>query len=195
MLVSAVSRVIRDDRSWLLGTPADVAWIDAATSIGLSITSAIPPVFDDYATVVLAETPEEQFAHERAVVALLSRQSSAQPWWLGYLDTGCSDVVFPDAPRVRMYADWPYVLLKAGPEQAASWRGADSWSPRSTRLPDLIFPADRSWLISTLWDDDWACIGGPVRLIDSFLNDSKLRGRTRRVRIDEDATPPGHQAF
>ena len=27
-------------------------------------------------------------------------------------------------------------------------------------LPDLMFPADRSWLVSTLWDDDRTCVGG-----------------------------------
>lgn len=194
-MVDSVSRVIRDGRSWRVGTVAEVAWIQAATSTGVTITSAVPPVFDDYATVVLPETREEQQAHDRAVVALLSRQSPARAWWIGYLDTGSADVVFPDAPRVTMYANWSYVLVEAGPEQAANWRCDDFWSWRSTRLPDLIFPADHSWLVSTLWDDDWTCVGGPVSLVDGFLNDPDLRARTRRVRIDEDATPPGHQAI
>jgi hypothetical protein len=191
-LAGAVNRVIRDGRSWPLGTAANVAWIDTATTSGATITSAIPPVFDDYATLVLPETQEQQQTSDRAVVALLSRQSPDQPWWIGYLDTGRAEPVFPDAPRVSMYANWPYVLVEAGPVQAASWR-CDYM--RMTRLPDLIFPADRSWLVSTLWDDDWTCIGGPVSLVDGFLNDADLRTRTRRVRINEDATPPGHRAI
>jgi hypothetical protein len=190
-----VSQVIRDGRSWLVGAAADVAWIQAATSIGVTIASAIPPVFDDYATVVLPETREDWPGHDRAVVALLNRQSPDQHWWIGYLDTGCADVVFPGAPRTTLYAKWSYVLVQAGPEQAVSWRRYSSGSIWPDRLPDLMFPADRSWLVSTLWDDDWACVGGPVPLVDGFLNDPDLRARTRRVGVSEDATPPGHQAI
>lgn len=120
--------------------------------------------------------------------------SPDQSWWAGYLDTGCDDVVFPDAPRVILYANWPYVLVQAGPEQAANWRQSDSGRFRFGRLPNLIFPMDRSGLVSTLWDDDWTCVGGPVALIDGFLSHSDLRARARRVRLDEDATPPGHKA-
>ena len=29
--------------------------------------------------------------------------SAGQPWWLGYLDTGADDIVFPDAPKVTLY--------------------------------------------------------------------------------------------
>ena len=108
----------------------------------------------------------------------------------GYLDTGGSDVVFADAPRVTPYAaDWRYVLVSAGQEQAARWRSTDPWKGC---LPDLMFPADRSWLASTLWDDDWTCIGGPAELVDSFLRHPGLQARP--VALGQDATPPGHQA-
>lgn len=52
---------------------------------------------------------------------------------------GTDDIIFPDAAKVSMYAGWRYVLVEAGPEQAAAWRGT---------LPDMIFPPDRSWLLS-----------------------------------------------
>lgn len=190
-----MNRVIRDGAHWLVGTDADVRWINTATTIGLTITSAIPPVFDAYTTVVLPDIREDQERHDRAVVSLLSEQSPDQPWWLGYLDTGSDDVVFPDAPKVSLYANWGYVLVQAGPEQAACWRRCDFGSFRYGRLPNLIFPADRSWLVSTLWDDDWTCVGGPVGLVDGFLNHPDLRSRSRRVSLGEDATPPGHQAI
>jgi hypothetical protein len=167
------------------------------TSGGLAITSAIPAVFSDYATLELPddsdETPTPQ--HDRAVVALLNRHTAPQPWWLGYLDTGGSDIVFSDVPKVTLYADWRYVLIEAGPKQAATWRqqGWRQW--RSTELPDLIFPADRSWLFSTLWDDDWTCIGGSTALVTDLLNDRDLGPRARRVTLDQDATPPGHKAL
>jgi hypothetical protein len=190
-----VSQVIREGASWLIGTDAEVAWINGATRVDVTITSAIPPVFDAYATVVIPQDRDAQRRHDRAVVALLNSQSPDQQWWLGYLDTGCDDVVFPDAPMVTMYADWPYVLVRAGPTQAASWRRCDDvGSSRWGCLPNVIFPVNRSWLVSALWDDQWACVGGPVELIKSFLSHPDLRSRARRVSLGQDATPPGHRA-
>jgi hypothetical protein len=52
-----------------------------------------------------------------------------------------------------------------------------------------MFPADRSWLVSTLWDDDWTRIGGPATLIADVLNDPELARRARRVTPDQKATP------
>lgn len=125
---------------------------------------------------------------------MLERHTAAQPWWLGYLDTGGADIVFDDAPKLALYADWRYVVVEAGPRQAASWRADDDW--KGTALPDLIFPRDRSWLLSTLWDDDWTCIGGSRSLIDDLLADELLAQRARRLSSDqEDATPPGHVAI
>ena len=188
--------VNRDGASWLVGTDADIAWIDAFTTIDVTITSAIPPGYDAYATVVLPENREEQQRHDHAVVALLSQHSSDQRWWLGYLDTGGDDIVFPETPTVTLYADWSYVLVQAGPDQAASWRKSEFRPYRLSLLPDLIFPIDRSWLVSTLWDDDWTCIGGPVALVDGFLDHPDLGPRTRQVAsLNEDATPPGHHAI
>jgi len=142
---------------------------------------------------VLPDRGEEQAKHDRAVLELLSGQSAGQPWWLGYLDTGAADIVFPDAPVVTLYAGWHYVLVEAGPEQAATWRRNDSRFFWKGVLPDLLFPADRSWLVSTLWDDDWTCIGGPAELVDKFLRHPDLQARP--VTLGQDATPPGHKAF
>ena len=181
----------RDGRNWRIGTDAEVAWIARGTSIGLTITAAIPPVFDAYATVVLPDGDEERGKHDRAMSALLSEHSAGQPWWLGYLDTGSDDIVFPGAPMVTLYYGWHYVLVEAGPEQAASWRGNDPGS-RGV-LPDLMFPADRSWLVSTLWDDDWSCVGGPAGLVGRLLRHPDLQARP--VVLGQDATPPGHQGM
>jgi hypothetical protein len=183
----------RAGNTWRIGTAAEVAWIENGTSAGLAITAAIPPVFEAYATVVLPEGGDGQDEHDQAVIALLSGQSAGQPWWLGYLDTGADDIVFPGAPMVTLYAGWHYLLVEAGPEQAASWRGSDVRSFWKGVLPNLMFPADRSWLVSALWDDDWTCIGGPVELIDSFLRHPGLSARPVALG-DQDATPPGHQA-
>lgn len=55
-------------------------------------------------------------------MTVLTERTRRQPWWLGYLDTGTNDIVLSDAPKGRLYADWPYVLIEAGPAPAAAWR-------------------------------------------------------------------------
>lgn len=181
---------MKDGRRWRIGGATEVAWIAAGTAPGLTITSAVPPVFDAYATVVVPDDGEPRTQHEKALLALLGNESPDQPWWLGFLDTGSADVVFPDAPTVTLYTGWRYVLVEAGPQQAAGWR-----APVSGRggLPDLIFPADRAWLVATLWDDDWHCVGGSAGLIERLTRDERLEARA--VGFGDDATPPGHQAI
>ena len=184
--------VLRDGRAWRLGKAVDLAWINDETSSGANITIAIPPVFASYCTVSLPDGNDEAESarHERAVIDLLTQQTQAQPWWLGFLDTGASDVVFPYAPRTGNALGHGYVLVEAGPRQAADWRDT-GWS---WRLPELIFPADRSWLLSTMWDDGWTSIGGSEQLVHSILSDATLGPRARRVTPEEDPTPPGHEA-
>lgn len=190
----SVGRTVnKDGKSWEIGQAIDVAWITGFTEDGLSITSAIPPVFDAYATIVIPERdwpPQAVEEHERRIMRLLAAETADQDWWFGYLDTGADDVVFPDAPRVRMYAEWGYVLVKAGPSQARQWR---SEACTHTRLPDLMFPVDRTWLMSALWDDDWWCLGGSGDLVEAFLSDPGLEVYT--VSTASDATPPGHVAL
>jgi hypothetical protein len=190
--------VIRDGRSWPLGRANDVEWITTATTIDGTISSAIPPVFDAYATVALpfgGEGPERHGRRGDALLSVLREHSTAGPWWLGYLDTGADDVVFPDAAQVLLYAGWPYVLVQAGPEQAGAWRSLRAGSFWSGRLPNLMFPAGRCWLVSTLWDDDWTCVGGTVALVDCLIDHPELASLSRRVVPGEDVTPPGHQAM
>jgi hypothetical protein len=156
-------------------------------------------VFEAYATLELSESGNDEALsftvserHDDSVLSVLVEHTAAQPWWLGYLKTGGTNVVFNDAPMVKLYAEWEYVLVEAGPEQALVWRGED-WKGY---LPDLIFPADRSWLVSTLWDDDWTCIGGSRRLVDASLADLELRDRVHEVDPSiEDVTPPWHIAM
>jgi hypothetical protein len=96
--------------------------------------------------------------------------------------------VFGHVPRVTLYWEWPYVLVEAGPAQALSWRTGHMRSEAGV-LPDLFFPADRSWLVSALWDDTWTFIGGPAGLIDALQRNPLANAR--RVGPDDDALPPG----
>lgn len=109
--------VAKGGGNWLIGLGADVAWITDSTDTGLSITSAIPPIFDAYATIVMPEpgVPALLAECELRVLRLLMAETVDQDWWLGYLDTGADDVVFPDAPRVVLYANWGSWWSKLGP--------------------------------------------------------------------------------
>ena len=178
--------VAKDGQQWRIGTAEDVAWIARHTKRGLSVTTAIPPVFDAYATFYAADGVGWG-EHERAVVEVLAAHTPEQPWWLGYLDTGAHDVVFPSSPRASLYWDWPYVLVEAGPEQALTWRTGHMRGEGP--LPDLFFPADHSWLVSALWDDTWADIGGTEMLIRALQGHPLVNARP--VDPDVDALPPG----
>ena len=59
-------------------------------------------------------------------------------------------------------------------------------------MTNLMFPADHTWLVSTLWDDDWTCFGGPAGLVDGFLHHPGRQARP--VALGQDAAPPGHEA-
>ena len=184
--------------AWPVGGQAQVDWITEGTEAGRRITAAIPPLFDDYATLTDALADEDRprdLSLERrqdlTFVDVLRRHSGDRPWWIGYLDTGASDIVFWDAPKVTLYYGWSYVFVLAGPDQAAAWRPAPAGQPnwKSTELPEVMFPDDRSWLVSFLWDDGWACIGGPDALISDLLSDPVLAPNARRVDTQQDATP------
>ena len=170
----------KDGRAWRIGTEDDVAWINAAVTAGTSITAAIPPVFAAYATLAFPlglEVPRERLRRledrfDDTLLHVLSAHTEPQPWWLGFLETGASDVVLDTAPRVHVYSRWPYVLMQAGPREARNWRSdTGRWH---TALPELMFPGDRSWLLSSLWDDAWACVGGSDDLISALLTEPDL---------------------
>ncbi|MDG4810135.1 hypothetical protein O7634_25565 [Micromonospora sp. WMMD1120] len=183
---STSTNVTKDGRTWRVGAQGDVAWITGRTTPSFSVTAAIPPVFEAYATV---HPPEgvSPHTHERAVVQALVACTADQPWWLGYLDTGAHDVVFPRAPRVFLYADWPYVLVLAGPQQALTWRTGHMRGEGA--LPDLFFPVDRTWLVSALWDDTWTDIGASAAVVARLRRNPLVNARP--VAPDEDACPPG----
>ncbi len=132
----------KDGRAWRVGGNAEIAWIQENTECGLAITSAIPPLFEAYATLELPRSDGQKAApslqdrerHDAGILAVLSAHAMSEPWWLGFLDTGAADVVFDDVATVNLYADWRCVLIEAGSEQAAGWR-RDEQRWRSA-LPD-----------------------------------------------------------
>ena len=167
-----------------------VDWITASTRRDRTVGAAIPPGYARYATVVIPDGDAAKTLADAALVDVLRAHTAAQPWWLGYLETGVADLVVPTAPRVTAYVGWPYVLLEGGPEQALTNRRNREATPWHSALPELLFPRDRSWLVSTPWDDDWRCIGGPAALVEALLLRPELEARA--VTLEEEVTPPGH---
>lgn len=80
-----------------------VDWITRSTRGSRTITSAIPPTYAGYATVVIPDGDTAKTRADAALVAVLRAHTHRQPWWLGYLDTGVADLVAADAPRVAVY--------------------------------------------------------------------------------------------
>jgi hypothetical protein len=112
---------LKDGRTWRIGVEDDVVWINDGVTRGLSITAAVPAVFSAYAVLVFpldlevdrdAMRPAED-RFDDALLRVLCAHTEAQPWWLGFLETGVSDVVLDDAPRVRVYG------LRPGTSRAA----------------------------------------------------------------------------
>jgi len=85
--------------------------------------------------------------------------------------------------------DRAYALLQGGPLQALAARREGGGTPWHSALPELVFPSDRSWLVSTLRDDEWRCVGGPAVLVQALLARPQLEARS--VATDEVVTPPG----
>ena len=128
--------VSKDGRTWRIGTAGDVAWLAGQTTQGVRSPQRSRRCSTRTATFHPPDGVSFD-AHERAVVDELSVHTADQPWWLGYLDTGAHDIVFPHAPKVSLYWDWPYVLVEAGPEQALTWRTGHMRGERGAARPVL----------------------------------------------------------
>ena len=170
-----------------------VDWITRSTRRDRTVAAAVPPTYARYATVVVPDGDDAKTLADAALVEVLAAHTPPQPWELGYLDTGVADVVAAGATRVAVYVGWPYVLLEGGPERALTARRNRDATPWHSALPELLFPRDGSWLVSTLWDDDWRCVGGPSALVDALLSRSGVL-EVREVGLDEPVTPPGHES-
>ena len=79
MVFDGLVMVSKDGRRWPIGTIREVDWIVNGTTEDLSITVAIPPVFEAYATFYEPDRIPT-VAHERAVVSRLVEFTPAQPW-------------------------------------------------------------------------------------------------------------------
>ena len=114
-------RVTKDGHAWRIGAAADVAWL-AEGPPGTSIPTAMPQVFEAYATPHLPGRTAPARVHEQAIADTLAAHTAPQPGRLGCRHTGAHDIVLPEAPLLSLYLDWPGVLVEGGPSEAMSWR-------------------------------------------------------------------------
>jgi hypothetical protein len=125
------------------GFDDDLAWIRRDSRLGPTIRSAIPSGFDVYAVLDLVD--------ERADAALLAVLAPngtdlLVAGWIVKSEPASGD-------EHLLYANWPYRLRRAtAAELRAAVAGEDGF-------PDLLFPRDHAWIVSTLWDDAWRSIG------------------------------------
>jgi hypothetical protein len=120
---------INDGVAWTVGGQAEVERIAEGTGSGPQITTAIRLDTPPTRTLTNAGRRTSPAIRTSSVAKILRLSTccaatAARRWWLGYLDTGASDIVFWDVPKVTIYWGWEYVLVLAGPDQAASWRPA-----------------------------------------------------------------------
>jgi hypothetical protein len=135
---------IKDGIAWPIGVQADVDWITEQTESGRRVTAAIPPRYEAYATLTDHDDPDlpRDLILERrqdlGFVDVLRRHADhSTHWWLGYLDTGASDIVFWQVPKVTIYTGWHYALVLAGPtwQRHGDRRSTESPTGRAPNCP------------------------------------------------------------
>lgn len=138
----------------------DVAWIRRGTVVSETIRSAIPEGFDVYGLLDISEERPTEDALLAAVTADSNTQLVA-----GWIDRG----PYPPQPGDEhvLYSGWRYRFRRT---KASQLQGLPAEGDGG--FPDLLFPPDRSWLISLLWDDSWRSVGASnevARRIKSVL--------------------------
>lgn len=120
--------------------------------------------------------------HGGEAVAFLA--APQMPAWFGRIFGTPKNNVPPPAfpPNVmdgpRLHANGLDFLLFAGAlDQAGDWGAVDYavGAPRGRmNSPNLFWPADHSWFVTTNIDGNWSGVGGSERLIAELLADRRL---------------------
>ncbi|GAA2748513.1 hypothetical protein GCM10009869_00550 [Amnibacterium kyonggiense] len=136
----------------------DVAWIRRATAVGGTLRSAIPGGFDVYGLLDVSEARPTEDALLRAVAPEPSTELIA-----GWIDRG----PYPPHPGDEhvLYSGWRYRFQRI---ESACLFGLPAEGEGG--FPDLLFPDDRSWLISLLWDDSWRSVGASHEVADRITS-------------------------
>jgi len=91
-----------------------------------------------------------------------------------------------EGPRLLVAAR-DYLLFEGPVSQAGNW-GATGFGPgiaRHLNSPNLMWPADQAWFVTTSIEGSWSGIGGSEALVDELLGDDRLE--IVRARFDDAA--------
>jgi hypothetical protein len=91
-----------------------------------------------------------------------------------------------DGPQLELDGQ-SYFLFTGALAQAGQW-GAARWAsgaPRDINSPNLVWPADHAWFVTTSIEGTWTGVGGSEALVADLLRDPRLE--VVRQRYDERA--------
>lgn len=124
----------------------EVAWISRGTARGMSIRSAIPDGFDVYG---LLDLDDEARPIEDSLLNALQPEPD-EVLVAGWIVR--SDRMTEPGDEHTLYSGW---LYRCRHVQRTDLLGR----PARDGFPDLLFPPDHRWIVSTLWDDSWRSVG------------------------------------
>ena len=90
-----------------------------------------------------------------------------------------------EGPKLAYFHD--YLLFTGALTDAGEW-GAASYGNairRDINSPNLMWPADHAWFVTTTIENTWTAVGGTKNLTDALLRDDRLE--VVRTRYDEGA--------
>lgn len=125
-----------------------ISWIRHDGAAFGTLQYAIPGGFEAYGVLDL---PQDIVPIEDALLSTLG-VSPADQVLAGWIDRGPWPA--PAGDEHVLYTGWKYRLRRV---PASELSGLPTEGVGS--FPDLLFPPDRSWLVSLLWDDSWRSIG------------------------------------
>lgn len=126
----------------------EVNWLREGNGPAGTLSYALPGRFDVYGAIDL---PDEISPTEDTLLSALAPNPAAA-LLAGWIDRGPWPP--PHGDEFVLYWGWRYRFRWVLPAelQGLPSEGEDSF-------PDLLFPPDRSWLVSLLWDDSWRSVG------------------------------------
>lgn len=134
--------------------------------------------------------------HGGEAAGFLTSFSTDSPVWPGHFFRAPRPAPPPPAAFPSSVMDGPRLvaneadhLLFAGPlAKAGRWGAADYAPdvPRHINSPNLMWPADHRWFVTTSIDNTWTGVGGSAALIHDLLADDRLE--VVSTRYDNEAT-------
>ena len=137
----------------------DVDWIRQSGAAFGTLRYAIPDGFEAYGVLDL---PADIVPVETSLLGGLGVEPDDQ-LVAGWID--CGPWPAPAGDEHVLYTGWAYRLRRV---HASMLAGLPTEGEGS--FPDLLFPPDRSWLVSLLWDDAWRSIGAPQKAADRLAS-------------------------